>query len=354
MKFTFSKKPSSDKKFEKTLEEYQAAAKKSPDDLRIHIKIAELYLENKYKDKAIEVYRYAATAYTNKKLFQIAIAIYNHILTIDRNLTEVYLTLTQLYLQNGFRGDAVATLEKLAQRYYERGMKSEAKQILQKITEIDPTNSFFKLKVSQFYETTDLEGNQSVPKVSDATAGTASPGQAIIQTPLKGNSSEFFDLEAALQEDQSFSLPVDEMNGGDASEHRSGDNTQMKPYDQIFKELKENFTNAPEHNCPNFYFNLGKAHQELGEFEEAIEEFEKALQNGEKVADSCVQLAKCCRALNRLEKAEEYIRQGQSYSELTKDEKRRLSNELTYDMQVERKKGLLGFVKKIFYANKNK
>lgn len=352
MQFSTTKKQLLEKKFEKALEEYQDAAKNSPDDIRIHIKIAELYLENKYKDKAIDEYRYAANAYTNKKLFQIAIAIYNHILSIDHNLTDVYTTLTQLYLQNGFRGDAVATLEKLAGYYYDKSMKSEAIQVLQHITEIDPANEFFKLKVAQFFETKDHGDNKPAQPIIQKPVESTPAQVETTPAPADNESPAFYDLEAALQHDRSFDLSAEEP----ITEHQdrvAEDITQENYYDEIFREIKQSFENTPEQKIPDFHFNLGIAHQRLGEFEAAIEEFENALLNDEKTVDSIIQLAQCFRALDRPDRAEEYIKQGLSMNTLSKDDRRRLTREQDGSNGTGKMAGIIGFFKKILQTNKN-
>ena len=102
------------KKFEDTLKKYREAAEQSPGDIRIHIKIAELYLEYGKKDKAVEEYLLAAKGYQDKNLPQIVVAIYNNIISIDPAQVDVYTKLAEIHLRNDFIGDCVAVLEKLA------------------------------------------------------------------------------------------------------------------------------------------------------------------------------------------------------------------------------------------------
>jgi tetratricopeptide (TPR) repeat protein len=350
MKFAATKKQLLVKQFEQTLKEYQEAARKSPEDIRSHIKIAELYLDNKYIDKAIEEYRYAANAYANKKLFQIAIAIYNHILSIDYNLTDVYNTLTQLYLQNGFRGDAVATLEKLAGYYYNNGLKSEAMQVLQHITEIDPSNEFFKLKVAQFFEIKDTDSKKpdqpAIPEIKENP-----PAQnEIIKEQTDTQSSAYYDLEAALQADQSFNFTPGSSSPDNGDQPAAEESIQKNSYNEIFSAIKQNVESEPEQKIPDFHYNLGIAYQHLGQFEEAIEEFENALLNDEKISECYLQLIKCSYALDRSDKAEEYRKQALSIKSLTKDEKRRIAKESGENGETHTKSALVGFVKKILHV----
>ena len=82
MKFKFFKKfrkQPSEKIFEGKLKKLEKAAEARPDDIRIHIKIAEHYLEANRKKEAIDTFLYAAKEYQKKRLIQIAIAIYKNI-----------------------------------------------------------------------------------------------------------------------------------------------------------------------------------------------------------------------------------------------------------------------------------
>ena len=126
------KRQTAEDKFNKTLVQYQKAAEQNPNDIRIHVKMAELYLENGKKDESIREYLVAAHKYEEKRLFQIAVAIYNHAISIDPDQITVYTELANLHLRNGFVGDGVAVLEKLAHHYYEQDKVFEAAQVLKK------------------------------------------------------------------------------------------------------------------------------------------------------------------------------------------------------------------------------
>ena len=133
MKISFFKRQSREEKFKETLDKYKKAAENSPADIRIHVKTAEFYLEHDKKDEAIGEYLLAARAYQEKRLFQIAVAIYNHAISIDPDQVGIYTELANLHLRNGFVGDGVAVLEKLANHYYEKEMMFDAAQVLKKL-----------------------------------------------------------------------------------------------------------------------------------------------------------------------------------------------------------------------------
>ena len=328
MKIPFAKDKTAPKAFDKALNEYLEAAKTSPEDIRIHIKIAELYLKNNNRDKAISEYLYAANTYRGKKLFQIAISIYNHILSIDPGQTAVYLTLADIYHKNGFKGDAAATLEKLANYYQRHGLRDKAIEVLNRIIEIDPTNAQFRQKVEKFYA-----GTESLPENEAEAPATQPPELA----------AGFFDLEAALESDSSFHLSSPAVNDGDTAAF--DDAAGRQPYADIFTHIREDAEEAPEEAAPDVHYDMGMVQQSLGEIEEAVKEFEKAIKHNQRVAQSYLQLARCCRTMNNLQQAESYINQGLALESLTDDEKKNLRNELQ-DM-LKAKGGLLGFLKNL-------
>jgi len=328
MKIPFGKDKTSPKALDKVLNEYLDAAKSNPEDIRIHIKIAELYLKNNNRDKAISEYLYAANTYRAKKLFQIAISIYNHILAIDPSQIAVYMTLADIYHKNGFNGDAAATLEKLANYYQHHGLKNKAIEVLDKIIAIDPTNAQFRQKVEKFYA-----GTESLTEQKPEAPATQQP------EPATG----FFDLEAALESDSSIDLSSAAGNDGDTAIF--GDAAGQQPYADIFTHIREDAEAAPDEAAPDVHYDMGMVQQRLGEIEEAVKEFEKAIKHNQRVAQSYLQLARCCRTMNNLQQAESYIKEGLALDSLTEDERKNLRHELQ-DM-LKAKGGLWGFFKNL-------
>ena len=121
MKLSLFKKRTPEDIFQETLDKYQRVVAENPSDIRVHVKIAELYLEHDKKKEAIDEYILAARAYQEKRLLQIAVAIYTHALSIANDRVELYTELANLHLRNGFVGDGVSVLERLAEFYHSTG-----------------------------------------------------------------------------------------------------------------------------------------------------------------------------------------------------------------------------------------
>jgi tetratricopeptide (TPR) repeat protein len=340
MQVAFNKQTSATALFEKKLNEYLMIAKNTPEDIAIHIKLAELYLKNNNKDKALSEYLYAAQKYEEKKLYQIAISTYHLIISIDPEKTYIYTSLADIYIRNGFNGDAVSILERLAHYYYERNLLSECIETLNKILDIDPDNEIFKLKVKKFIENKELMSSENLINFSRENLSNRSQGQNSFQSLIKKASYDFFDLEESLQGDDSYTL---------ASDHAPQEETvcfeenqsQQKPYDAIFNEIKQINEQGAESALPDFYYNLGIAHMQVKQFENAIEDFKRAiacipkflLRNIPSVikpADCYIQIVKCCKAVEKPDMAEHYLKMGLVFDTLNYEENQILLNELDF------------------------
>ena len=340
MQVAFNKQTSAAALFEKKLNEYLTIAKNAPEDIAIHIKLAELYLKNNNKDKALSEYLYAAQKYEEKKLYQIAISTYNLIISIDPEKTYIYTSLADIYIRNGFNGDAVSILEKLAHYYYERNMLSECIETLNKILDIDPDNEIFKLKVKRFIEHKELMSAENLINFSRKNSSNSAQSQNNFQSLIKKASYDFFDLEENLQGDDSYSLATDHAHQEDSAFYEET-HAQQKPYDDIFDEIKQINEQGSESALPDFYYNLGIAHMQVKQFENAIEDFKRAiacipkflLRNIPSViksADCYIQIVKCCKAVEKPDMAEHYLKMGLVFDTLSYEEDQILLNELDF------------------------
>ncbi len=346
MKFTFFKKfrkKSPEKNFEAKLRKLRKAAEVRPDDVRINIKIAEHYLEASKKKEAIETFLFAAQEYQKKRLIQIAIAIYKNIISIDPDQYDVYLELAELQIKNQLTGDGVALLEKLAKHYYEKGMKFEASQVLDRIATVDPDNEFFIKKVDNFYKEKGLSADEA------RSQGPADKWKLVEEVQKEDeNSSDlsqsFFDLEEALGEDESYSFDGNIEESEADSQAEPGD--KMSP-DEVFNKLQEMVKVSPDQDNPDFHYNMGLAFYRSNKFDQAIGEFEQAVDGDKQNIDCYKKLAECAKGLNDFKKAEKYIKKGLSVKNITSADELDLNFEmgLIYKTKGDNKKALKVFKK---------
>ncbi len=310
MKLPFSKKK---KTAESGIQKKIAALKQEidsePKNVRLYIRIAETYLAYDMKKEAVEAYITAAEEYKKQRSPQIVIAIYENILSLDPDRTDIYSKLADFHLKLGYTGDGVSVLEKLAKNYIRNNKKYEASQVLKRITDIDPTSTVIKKKVSAFFRDHGLLPEESdIANDDTKTKKTNDPSAMnIVQD------KQFFDLEYMLATDSAI-----DFSGESESDFEYNGEVS---HETIFDELRNLLDNAPTQDTPEFHYNLGKAYRKCGEFEEAVEEFLSAIYGHKDKVACYLQLAQCSLAMNRFEAAIGFIREGLRIKNLKKDER---------------------------------
>ena len=325
------------KKLTNELNEYYVFAEQNPDDIRVHLRIADVLLKLDQKYKAIEEYIHAAESYESSNLPQIAAAIYKQILQIDPEQINVYTALADLYCREGIVGDAIATYEKLARYYYDHGSKEDAMKILEKMVSLDPKSVYVKKKIAKFYSEKKIDSPSGQEhyvnwELSDpVTSGAKQPGKKV--APPEGN---FFDLGSALEDD----LTVDDetlhsMEGVD------GDIPDAMPgFDEIFEEIKKDDGGQDDLQNSLFHYNLGTALQKTGRYDEAIDELKKAAEDSQRSLDCYLRLAVCFREKDMFNEAFNYLKKGLASKDLSSDKELAFNYEMavTYKKQGKARK----------------
>src|SRR6201987_1208369 len=96
---------------DKAGKEYLRIVQEDPKDVRIWLKIGDLYARKNAKQDAIETYLKVARFYHEQGFFLKAVAVYKQILKLDPRLVDVILKLAELYCPLGLMSDAVQHYE---------------------------------------------------------------------------------------------------------------------------------------------------------------------------------------------------------------------------------------------------
>ena len=297
------------KKLTNELNEYYQIAEENPDDNRVHLRIAEVLMKMGEREKAIEEYLYAAENYQASNLSQISAAIYKQVLQFAPEQVNVYQSLIDIHLKEGFLGDAIATYERLADFHFNQGNQNEMIKTLEKMVTIDPDSVYIKKKIEKFYSERGIEpqsGDSETDSYHWELYDPITSGKKVVQSPVESENLEFYDLGSALMDDL-----ITEEDADKRLDAVEDDDGSIKPgFDEIFRELKNHALEEQEHENSLFHYNLGVAYQKVGRFDEAIEEIEQALENPEKQADCYLRLAVCYHGKNNIDEALKYLKKG--------------------------------------------
>ena len=147
-----AKKLVSEGKFDRAVGEYERLLQADPDDLRIKIKIAELYVKRKQIQDAIRMYMDVAKGYTEGSFYLKAATVYKSILRLNPSLTDVNISLSELYEKMGLAQDALYQYQIVANALEQKGDKAGLLKIREKMVQLDPDNTAMKIRLAETYQ----------------------------------------------------------------------------------------------------------------------------------------------------------------------------------------------------------
>jgi tetratricopeptide (TPR) repeat protein len=136
---------------DKAVKEYLRIVHEDPKDVRVWLKIGDLYAKKGSKQDAIETYLKVARFYHDQGFFLKAVAVYKQILKIDPRIVDVTLKLAELYRQLGLMSDAMQHFEAVAAHFHRDGNTKEALATVKKLVDLDPENIATRIKLAELY-----------------------------------------------------------------------------------------------------------------------------------------------------------------------------------------------------------
>ena len=112
--------------YEKAIKEYLRVVQEDNSDVRIWLKIGDLYAKIGKKTEATDTYQRVAQFYSNQGFYLKSVAVYKQILKLEPRLVEVNQRLAELYKQLGLISDAISQFEQVAGFYHKEGKVKEA------------------------------------------------------------------------------------------------------------------------------------------------------------------------------------------------------------------------------------
>src|SRR5689334_899010 len=136
---------------DKAVKEYLRVVKEDPQDVRVWLKIGDLYAKKGSKQEASETYLKVARFYQDQGFYLKAVAVYKQILKLDSRLVEVNLKLAELYRQLGLLSDAMQHFEMVASHFHREGKTKEALATVRQLVDLDPENVATRIKLAELY-----------------------------------------------------------------------------------------------------------------------------------------------------------------------------------------------------------
>src|SRR6202047_3812950 len=137
-------------KMQNAIAEYEKIIKADAKDLTVINTVGDLYSRLGEADKATECFKTVGDAYANQGFTVKAIAMYKKISKLKPSLKSV-LKLADLYTQQGLFNDARAQYLQVAEEFLKSGALEDAVRIFQKILEMDPENTNMRVRLAEVY-----------------------------------------------------------------------------------------------------------------------------------------------------------------------------------------------------------
>src|SRR5579862_3892411 len=136
---------------DKAVKEYLRIVHEDPKDVRVWLKIGDLYAKKGSKQDATDTYLKVARFYQEQGFLDKAIAVYMQILKLDPRLVDVILQLADLYRQKGKMHEAMQHYESVAAHFHREGNTKEALDTVKKLVDLDPENIATRIKLAELY-----------------------------------------------------------------------------------------------------------------------------------------------------------------------------------------------------------
>src|SRR5450432_111702 len=141
---------------DKAVKEYLRIVQEDPKDVRVWLKIGDLYAKKGAKQDAIDTYLKVARFYDDQGFYLKAVAVYKQILKLDPRLVDVILKLAELYRRLGLMTDAMQHYESVAAHFHREGNTKDALDTVKKLVDLDPENIATRIKLAELYSKENL------------------------------------------------------------------------------------------------------------------------------------------------------------------------------------------------------
>lgn len=142
-------------KLDKAVREYEKILSVDPSDMRVKLRMAELYAKNRQIPQAIQAYREVADHYTKEGFYLKAVTVLKSILRLNPSLMEVNESLAGLYEKMGLGKDASNQYSILANAFEQRGNFAKSLAMRQKMVELFPEEATYRIRLAEAYQRED-------------------------------------------------------------------------------------------------------------------------------------------------------------------------------------------------------
>lgn len=135
--------------YERAIREYARIVEEDPRDVRIWLKIGDLWAKHGDQRQAVDTYLKVAEFYSEQGFYLKAVAVYKQILNIDATQVNINLKLSELYRQLGLVNDAIQQYERVASYFQQQERGKDAIGALRQVVDLAPENVAIRIKLAE-------------------------------------------------------------------------------------------------------------------------------------------------------------------------------------------------------------
>lgn len=139
-------------KLDRAIQEYTKVLQMDPKDLRLKLRVAELYVKIKKMNEAIHTYQEVADSYCNDAFYLKAVTVYKNILRLNPSMLDVNRKLAELYEKMGLATDAIHQYQIVANMLEQKSMDAELLEVRRQIVAIAPDTTAHRVRLAEAYQ----------------------------------------------------------------------------------------------------------------------------------------------------------------------------------------------------------
>jgi len=137
--------------FDKAIAEWKKIVRETPNDPNLYNTIGDLCLKRDAKGEAVVAYKKAADLLAEDGFTSKAIALYKKVLNIDPVQIDVHILLGDMNVEKGLVSNALENYKYAAVYYAQHEDTSKSLAMYQKLADLSPANTAFRLKLADMY-----------------------------------------------------------------------------------------------------------------------------------------------------------------------------------------------------------
>lgn len=137
--------------YKKAIGEYEKIVKEDPQDIRVRLKLADLYLRQKETDRAVEEFLGCAQHYEKQGFMQKAVSVYKQVIGVSPERTDLYVALGENYQKLGRNNDATAQFQGALALLEKKGDQPGKLGVVQKMLDMDADNVTDRVRLAEAF-----------------------------------------------------------------------------------------------------------------------------------------------------------------------------------------------------------